>query len=100
MVNVEIETIKFSDLKDFKINGYKLDENVMFETESVSYTSEETEDDYITFSMITEFDQFGHELEEKGVLVEITENCSPKEYLHFSPNSSWNAIQAFFERNY
>lgn len=100
MVGVDVETIRFPDLSQFKIKGYKLDTDIVYNTESVSYTKEDNEDDFITFTMTPEFDALGYEAGTKGVVMEITERCSAIEALHFSSNVSWNAIQAFLDRKF
>lgn len=100
MVEIEIEMINFSDLRQLKIEGYKLEDNVIYNTETVSYVDVNNEDNYITITMVPEFDQFGFESGRKGILVEITKKCAIIEVMHFSPNVSWNALQAFFDRNF
>ena len=100
MVSVDIETIGFSDLKQFKIKDYKLDENIVYNTESVSYSKEGNEDNFIVFTMTPEFDTFGYEIGKKGVTVEFSERCSVVKIIHFSPAVSWNAIQAYLDRNF
>jgi hypothetical protein len=100
MVGVDIETIGFADLSQFKIKGYKLDTDIFYNTESVSYTKEDNEDDFITFTMTPEFDALGYESGEKGVTVDITEGCSLVETLHFPSTTNWNALQAFLDRKF
>lgn len=100
MVVADVETISFADLSRFKIHGYKLDEDVIYNTETVSYTKEDNEDNYIEFTMTPEFDVFGYESGEKGVTVTILKKCSIIEMLHFPAATSWNAVQVFLDRRF
>ena len=100
MVNVDIETVEFADLSSFKIQGYKLDEDVIYNTETVSYTEEDNEDNYIEFTMTPEFDALGYEKGTKGLIITIIEKCSTVEILHFPAETSWNAVQAFLDRRF
>lgn len=100
MVGVEIETIKFIDLKQFKISDYKLNEDIVYNTETVSYVKENNEDSWIDFTMVPEFDSLGYEVGSKGVVVEFYECCSVVETIHFPPSVTWNAIQAFLDRKF
>lgn len=100
MVGVDIETVCFADLSHFKIKGYKLDEDIMYNTDSVSYTDVNNEDNFITFTMTPEFDALGYESGEFGVVVEFTERCSIVDAIHFPSTASWNAIQAFLDRKF
>lgn len=100
MVGVDIETIGFADLSQFKIQGYKLDEDVAYNTETVSYSEKDNEDNYIEFTMTPEFDVFGYEKGTKGLTITIVERCSIVEILHFPAETSWNAVQAFLDRKF
>lgn len=100
MVDVDIETICFADLKHLKIKGYKLDDDIIYNTETVSYTDVDNEDNYIEFTMTPEFDVFGYESGEKGVTVTILKKCSIVEMLHFPAATSWNAVQVFLDRKF
>jgi hypothetical protein len=100
MVEIEIETIKFIDLKQLKIKGYKLDEDLVYSTETVSYVCENNEDSWIDFTMAPEFDSLGYEVGSKGVVAEFYEHCSVVETIHFPPSITWNAIQAFLDRKF
>lgn len=100
MVGVDVETISFADLSRFKINGYKLDEDVIYNTETVSYTEEGNEDNYVEFTMAPEFDALGYEKETKGLIITIVEKCSTMEILHFPAETSWNAVQVFLDRKF
>lgn len=100
MVGVDVETISFADLSRFKIKGYKLDEDVIYNTETVSYTEEDNEDNYIEFTMTPEFNSFGYEKGTKGLIITIVEKCSTVEILHFPAETSWNAVQAFLDRKF
>lgn len=100
MVGTDVETINFDDLSCFKIRGYKLDEDVIYNTETVSYTEEDNEDNYIEFTMTPEFDSLGYEKGTKGLTITIVEKCSTVEILHFPAETSWNAVQAFLVRRF
>lgn len=100
MVGTDVETISFDDLSRFKIHGYKLDEDVIYNMETVSYTEEDNEDNYIEFTMTPEFDALGNEKGTKGLAITIIEKCSTAEILHFPAETSWNAVQAFLDRKF
>lgn len=100
MVGVDVETVGFADLTQLKIKGYKFDDNVIYNTETASYTDEENEDNFIEFSMTPEFDALGFEKGEKGVTMTITKKCSVVEILHFPAAISFNALQAFLDRKF
>lgn len=100
MVGADVETISFADLSRFKIQGYKLDEDVIYNTETVSYTEEDNEDNYIEFTMTSEFDTLGYEKGTKGLIITIIEKCSTVEVLHFPAETSWNAVQVFLDRKF
>lgn len=100
MVGTDVETISFADLSRFKIKGYKLDEDVIYNTETVSYTEEDNEDNYIEFTMTPEFDTLGYEKGTKGLIITIIEKCSTVEVLHFPAETSWNAVQVFLDRRF
>lgn len=100
MVVADAETISFADLSRFKIKGYKLDEDVIYNTETVSYTEEDNEDNYIEFTMTPEFDTLGYEKGTKGLIITIIEKCSTVEVLHFPTETSWNAVQVFLDRKF
>lgn len=100
MVGVDVETINFADLSCLKIRGYKLDKDVIYNTETVSYTEEDNEDNYIEFTMTPEFDSLGYEKETNGLTITIVEKCSIVEILHFPAETSWNAVQAFLDRKF
>lgn len=100
MVVADVETISFADLSRFKIHGYKLDEDVIYNTETVSYTEEDNEDNYIEFTMTSEFDTLGYEKGTKGLIITIIEKCSTVEVLHFPAETSWNAVQVFLDRRF
>lgn len=100
MVGTDVETISFDDLSRFKIHGYKLDEDVIYNMETVSYTKEDNEDNYIEFTMTSEFDTLGYEKGTKGLIITIIEKCSTVEVLHFPAETSWNAVQVFLDRKF
>ena len=100
MVVADVETISFADLSRFKIHGYKLDEDVIYNTETVSYTEEDNEDNYIEFTMTSEFDTLGYEKGTKGLIITIIEKCSTVEVLHFPAETSWNVVQVFLDRKF
>ena len=100
MVGVDVETIGFADLRQFKIKGYKLDDNVAYNTDTISYTDVDNEDNFVEFTMVPEFDVFGYEKGTKGLTIIITERCSIVEILHFPAETSWNAVQAFLNRKF
>ena len=100
MVVADVETISFADLSRFKVHGYKLDEDVIYNTETVSYTEEDNEDNYIEFTMTSEFDTLGYEKGSKGLIITIIEKCSTVEILHFPAETSWNAVQVFLDRKF
>lgn len=100
MVGVDVETVAFADLTQLKIKGYHFDENVSYNTKTVSYTKDGNEDDFIEFTMVPEFDALGYEKGEKGVVMTITERCSVAEMLHFPAAVSFNALQAFLNRKF
>lgn len=100
MVGVDVETIGFADLRQFKIKGYKLDDNVAYNTDTISYTDVDNEDNFVEFTMVPEFDALGYESGESGVVMSITKGCSLVEMIHFPSTSTWNAIQAFLDRKF
>ena len=100
MVGTDVEAINFANLSRFKIHGYKLDEDVIYNTETVSYTKEDNEDNYIEFTMTSEFDTLGYEKGTKGLIITIIEKCSTVEVLHFPAGTSWNAVQVFLDRKF
>ena len=100
VVVADVETISFADLSHFKIHGYKLDEDVIYNTETVSYTEEDNEDNYIEFTMTPEFNSFGYEKGTNGLTITIVEKCSTVEILHFPAETSWNAVQVFLDRKF
>ena len=64
MVVADVETISFADLFRFKIHDIKLDEDVIYNTETVSYTEEDNEDNYIEFTMTPEFNSLATKREQ------------------------------------
>lgn len=100
MVSTDIETIGFPDLKQFKIPGYKLDEDLVYNTETVSYICENNEDCWIDFTMVPEFDALGYELGKKGLIISYAECCQEVWVIHFPAETTWNAVQAFINRKF
>lgn len=100
MVNVDIETVESADLTQFKISGYKLDEDVIYNTETVSYVCENNEDCWVEFTMVPEYDALGFDTNKQGVIMSYSEACQERWVVHFPAEVSWNAIQAFINRKF
>lgn len=100
MVNVDIETIEFADLIHFHIPGYKIDKDIAYITETVSYVCENNEDCWIDFTMVPEYDALGFDTNKQGVIMSYSEACQERWVIHFPAEVSWNAIQAFINRKF
>jgi hypothetical protein len=100
MVNTDIEAIEFVDLTQLKIPGYKLDENIAYITETVSYVCENNEDCWIEFTMVPEYDALGFDTNKQGVIMSYSEACQERWVIHFPAEVSWNAVQAFIDKKF
>ena len=92
------EMLKLDDLKNLHIEGYKFDDNIVYESDSISFTKEDDEDDFIIFTRTKEFDLTGEETGDVGLVVEFNERCTVVKMHHFSPLITLDGLQAYFNK--
>ena len=90
--------ITLDELKLLKIKNYKLDKNMEYETETISFSKEDDEDNFITFTSTEVISPEGEVSDLKGLTIEFTERCTPVKVVYFTSSATLESVQSYFNK--